>query len=411
MKKLFLLLFALIETATIAFSQPLPVSSDTLWVNRIAPRRCTYSSFIDSGKTIIAAVDNCVYILDKQTGKFVDSLEKASSNINYLALSADNSRIATIFTDGIYVWDYQTKKIIKHFSTSELRIGWLSFSPDGRYLVSCSDSLQVYDFISNSKIVNIKLYTDAVAYSPDGKYLALSIPETPPNNLSNIVLYDTKTWKFFKVLDASCGHCRYLSFSKDGKYLCVTKETDTSTVWDMDSYTLLNSYPPDKIKGNFLRITFSALNKYLIMAGGNEIGMQLWDLKADTLVKNLDYLNDGFNGQELCIDDSFTSILIQDGATILLFQPKWLLTDVVSNDIANYNLNIRYNNNQLVISAIDNTPVSNISIYDLQGRTIFQKAEPAFNHEITLPELSGNIIFIKAKVNGKMMTAKYFLNN
>jgi WD40 repeat protein len=401
--------------AITALAQPMPTGSDTLWLHHLMPRESAFSSFIDNDTRIISAVDNCFYILDKETGEFVDSLEKSYYEIYEVSISLDNSRAAAIVGNAdLAVWDIQTKKILRYFAKKDFNqnFGNISLSPDGRYLISGADSLLVFDLNTNSIVrwLNLSSGIRATAYSPDGKQLAVSIGDgwDPNNNIGIIQIFDTKIWQLVKQVDMSKGQSEYLSYSKDGKYLCVTKGTNTSSVWETINYTLVKAYPVRSGLGYPRRITFSPYNKYLIMACDVP---HLWDFTGDTLYKTFIDLSGGYSGPEICIDHTYSYLLKPTNVWIGMYKPKWLATDVTNDNNATEGFNVIYNNTKLIITPRDNNLISNISIYDLQGKTIFQKEESSIHHEIILPELSGNIIFIKAKVNGKMMTAKCFLNN
>jgi WD40 repeat protein len=398
-----------------AMAQPMPTGSDTLWVHPLTPRASVFSSFIDNDTRIISAVDNCFYILDKETGEFVDSLESNKETIYDACLSLDNSRVAALVGHGnLTVWDIQTKKIHRYFAKKEFQqnFGNISLSPDGRYLISASDSLLVFDLNTNSIVRWLKLSSPfrATAFSPDGKQLAVSIGDgwDPNNNIGIIQIFDTKTWQLVKQVDMSKGQSEYLSYSKDGKYLCATKILQTSTVWEATNYTLVKAYPVRSELGYPRRITFSPYNKFLIMACDVP---HLWDFNGDTLYKRLDNLNEYYNGPEICIDHSYSYLLKPTNAWIGMYKPKWLATDVTNDNSTTEGFNVIFKNTKLIITSKDNNLISNISIYDIQGKTIIQDIEPAISHEIILPELSGNIIFIKAKVNGTFYTNKLMLPN
>jgi hypothetical protein len=202
----------------------------------------------------------------------------------------------------------------------------------------------------------------------------------------------------------SKGQSEHIAYSKDGKYLCATKQAQTSTVWETTNYTLVNAYPKSKIGIYPYNLNLTWDDRYLLIKGHPSI---LWDFDNDTLYKQII----GEFGKAFEIDSQYKNILLSGGGAILIQRPTWLATEVTQSINTNNVYSNFYENGKLFLTSKDNNLISNISIYDLQGKTIFQKEESSIHHEIILPELSGNIIFIKAKVNGTFYTNKFMLPN
>jgi WD40 repeat protein len=138
-----------------------------------------------------------------------------------IGISPDGSILATVPYDGpVTLWDSATGEKIKELGgTGGYDTSAAGFSPDGSFLAAdlasgiykwrISDGALVWDEVKNSM---------AVAFSPDGQYLAYSNID----DSNKVVLAAPHTGQFIRVIDQMQSPVWELFFSPDSSLLAVT---------------------------------------------------------------------------------------------------------------------------------------------------------------------------------------------
>ena len=128
----------------------------------------------------------------------------------------------------------------------------------------------------------------AIALSPNEKYLVVGgYLGNDINHWGNIRIYDYKSGKLIKLLKSHTNVVIGLAFSSNGKYLISGSADKTAKIWDMDSFTLL-----DTIKTHTRAVYAVKIikNRYAITAGwdGN---IDMYDMQNHYTIKS-HHLND-----------------------------------------------------------------------------------------------------------------------
>lgn len=246
-------------------------------------------------------------------------------------------------------------KIIYNNIHSQLRLVWksyhtpspnpgafndiicLSFSPDGRLLVSSAldGTTKIWDAEKGIILKTIQTYASSLAFSPDGKILALS-------SGGKIKLYQTNDWQLMKVLQAKNIESNSpIAFSPTGKLIAASggrwKEiqpnkwviTDGGArIWDISTGNLLDILHPEKMVDV---VTFSPINHILAIAArdvNNNASIHIWNIEdwreiTDLAVASGYALNDlAFDPNGLYLasggDDGFIRIWRTDNWTLTI---------------------------------------------------------------------------------------------
>jgi WD40 repeat protein len=148
-------------------------------------------AFSPDGRLLATAdADNTVRLLDMPAGQIFKALERQEGAIFALCFSSDGKLLVTGNANGTAkVWDVQSGKLLKTLQANKDKPVWsVDFSPDGKLLVTAGPQTepqkrdgQVVLWNTQSweaKPIPRKVLTDgwvdAVAFSPDGKTLAIS---------------------------------------------------------------------------------------------------------------------------------------------------------------------------------------------------------------------------------------------
>lgn len=163
--------------------------------------------------------------------------------------SPDGSVIASKDINGdTCIWEVQQGKLIWKLPGSKGDyLSCVRFSPTNNILASCGKKgVHFWDYKSGKKIGSMAGPGRSIAFSPDGKLLAVAAPETHPNR--DVSIWDVSSRKLLKRLDVvkgsrfrvSVGPDDYenvrpdaVAFSPDGQWLVVLRSWPGSAVlWD-----------------------------------------------------------------------------------------------------------------------------------------------------------------------------------
>lgn len=174
-----------------------------------------------------------VDIWNAATGAHVFTYKGHQAAVKTLVWSSDSTRIASAGDDStLQAWDAINGKNVKKYAVAD-KVNSIDWSPDGKYLVSASDSVQIWDVSSTDKptgILDKRANPETqVAWSPDGKYIATSTAVIHIwNALSGVeqLSYTEHT-----------GTIQALAWSPDSKYIASADSMTKSPVDKTDSTT------------------------------------------------------------------------------------------------------------------------------------------------------------------------------
>ncbi len=171
--------------------------------------------------------------------------------VDYLKWSPDSRYIATNTEDGLIYrgFDIRTGEIIGSLEVSpNTAAGWATvdgqtvmietepeaipawnvniFSPDGKWVLGVNGVLGVFDAQTGALQIELPniYYVDSVAFSSDGRYMAISTVDYKANDIQ---IWDTQTWQMVGTLDR---HSFAVAFSPNGEYLAVGVSWDVE-IW------------------------------------------------------------------------------------------------------------------------------------------------------------------------------------
>jgi WD40 repeat protein len=162
--------------------------------------------------------------------------------VSSLAFSPDNKALASAdWNDRVVLWTLRDRPPASATREEVGRGKCVAFSPDGKFLALCDgDAVTLWDVATRTDVaIRTRLAaalsghpgaTSAIAFSPDGKTIAVGTEH-------GIVLWDAATRaRFGAILDGHVGTVKALAFSRDGKRL-VSAGGITAMAWDIDLAT------------------------------------------------------------------------------------------------------------------------------------------------------------------------------
>lgn len=279
--------------------------------------------FSPDGRYIVVTEPRSVHIWDVDTNTNVWYAESNMSlqlpQYSYLStpatFSPDSKHVIVTQKEVVRIWDVTTNAMI-HDNYS---VDFFAFSPDGNHLAySTTKAIQVCDAASKKRLKTLSWestygHVTSIAYSPDGKLMALATEDT-----------------LVRVLNENNGQCQYVIktykdrvfnvvFSPDGK--CIASESDKCVrVWDVATGQCLQTlesfnspvYSPDgkhfaivstngnihildvftwktllTVEGEFISVSYSLDGKYLVSSTRDQL-LQIIDASTGKCLNQME---------------------------------------------------------------------------------------------------------------------------
>ena len=136
----------------------------------------------------------------------------------------------------VIMWDAEKAEVLQQFKASQ-KFGSISvvISPDGNLITTNDDKMLLIREVNNFENVVAKSnkdlnydwnYATAIDWSPDGRFIALGIPDI------GIQILDTQTWKWINQLKGPKGFISSVKFSPKGDYLACTGKDNIFRLWN-----------------------------------------------------------------------------------------------------------------------------------------------------------------------------------
>jgi WD40 repeat protein len=192
------------------------------------------------------------------------------------------------------------------FNLSPKDASVIKWSPDSRYVATgglFNDGVQVFDVGAGKQVMFLKKNMPgslALAWSPDGRYIAAGNYGTgnSPEKRS-VYIWDAKTGDYLKTIlgpftpgNAGENDAKSLAFSPNGKYLAVTyvgrlgRDGEYIYLYDVENGSPLKSFANSKVSSTRSPLIFSPDGRYLI-EGATSGEIRLWNVATAGLYKSI----------------------------------------------------------------------------------------------------------------------------
>ena len=190
---------------------------------------------------IASAHGKRIYVWDTVTGAAFAKLDEHPDPITTIALSPDNTKLATAGEDWVVrLWDVRTGKYLNSLKGHPGAVNAVAFSPDGKILASAGTTLRLWNADTGELLHADRKdlgSIDRLIFSPDGKILAGA------GGWDRAVhLWDVNTRTLQKTPKGHTGEVQDIAFSSDSRTL-VSAGNDAMRLWDVSNGTELKSLP------------------------------------------------------------------------------------------------------------------------------------------------------------------------
>ncbi|MGP1440337.1 MAG: eIF2A-related protein, partial [Treponema sp.] len=189
--------------------------------------------------------------------------------------------------NGIEIWKVPTGESIRKIGDDSSCVTSVAYSPDGSYLANASlKGIKVWEAKSGKHIKTLERLSsqDFVVYSPDGKHIAGACYD------KTVRIWEVASGKCIKTFEGHTDCVNSVCYSPDGKYLasaagasyeCVDK---TVKIWEVASGRCIKT-----LEGHtdaILSVSFSLDGKYLA-SGSTDETVKLWEVASGKCIKTL----------------------------------------------------------------------------------------------------------------------------
>lgn len=206
--------------------------------------------FSPNGKQIAISSDNCVRILDIESGNQIVKLMQVESRVSDIGFSPDGKYIAIASgINSVKICDAATGNLIRHLNTPE-DINSFRFTPISDNIIVYSNHIKYFENNAKKAFHNIYIFNiesgkqigttiknnnfyNSVESSPNGKYIVT----TDEDYICKIWEVNTgKLFQSFKIESFS----KYARFSHNGKYIHIPEQGNFWYIQDQKYYTYGN---------------------------------------------------------------------------------------------------------------------------------------------------------------------------
>ncbi len=251
-----------------------PGRNDSAHVNQLAISKDGKLALLGGGYDIVGGNSGIRFRLslwDLQSWKELQQLQGHEGVVNAVAFSPDG-RFAICSGGKTRLWNLQTGKEVHQLGDEQSGVRTVDYSPNGLEVVTGGNdgNVRFWEVDSGKEIRKLTElgHVASVAYSPDGKFLAVAGNE--------LTLWDTATNNKVRTWQTKTGsRLNTVSFSPDGRQVVSTGLDRDIRIWDIERDTEIAT-----VKGHTAPATqavFTPDGKHLV-SGSFDRTLRLWSL-------------------------------------------------------------------------------------------------------------------------------------
>lgn len=227
--------------------------------------------------------DGVVQLWDRATWHVIREFSAPALACWRVHFLADNARIAS--GNGT-VWDIATGQLVHSLG----RGIYIALSLDGTTMAIHNNGQFTIQLLRTTDWrVECEIATgcpgDFVAYSPDGRLVALAANQVPNGPDLAVKLFDTATGEVVHTLRGHRSILHGLAFSPDGRWVAGGSMDTTIRVWDVETGELVHTL---QTRGGLFDVAFSPDSSLIAGALDNRT-VELWDVANGRWVRTLEH--------------------------------------------------------------------------------------------------------------------------
>lgn len=251
-----------------------------------------YVAFSPDGRSLFTTSGNNGEIWDVQTGARVQKFVGHGGPVVTGAFSLDGRYIATASVDKTArLWDVATGKSVKEFIGHTGGIFDLKISPDGHFLLTASadTTARLWEIQSGTEPQHVKTCGlcgglsgafGVVTLSPDGQFTVTNSDSAGERREKDLSIWNTQTGglrTFTPELTVGTSTLSVFALSPDNRLLLGGGDDGVLRLWDLKSGKLLH-----QLKGHSAAIRSGVFSgsRLLLLTGSDDNTARLWDAQS-----------------------------------------------------------------------------------------------------------------------------------
>ncbi|MCO6042887.1 protein kinase [Aeoliella sp. ICT_H6.2] len=314
----------------------------------------------DGTRLVSGGTDQTVRVWDTYSGQLLEQFRGHTARVSAVTFDASRRRVISAAHDQtVKVWGINSSvKESTVLSGNRIYTRDLAFNEDGKRLASvvgnpwnpaATGEIRIWDLSTQTSKVLPPAHKRgvlAVAFSPDGLYFATSGSD------GAVLLWDANSADMIRVINEEEAPGWSIAYSPDGRYLAVGF-SESLLVWDM--VTGEATYRFEGLEGPLESTAFSPNGRYL--AGASKKGATVWDLASGVEVRSWRcYGGKDFNtGLAFSLDSELLAFVDSGGFRLVEFQTGNEVLNVNGHSLGINDLTVSPDGKRLATCADDRT--------------------------------------------------------
>ncbi len=247
-------------------------------------------AFSPDGSLLATGSDDIVYLYDAKTGDLLSTLIGLDGAIHGLTFDLAGRNLFGVSTH-VVMWNIETGSVLRNIPTADYDGSMISFAYDEQsrrfatgmrlpkehnawlWDIDTNTILFKFDVVGPTAPLGSANPVEALAYSPDGRYLATApgYAQTPSDSRARpITIWDVNQGVAALKLEGHTNGVTALTYLREGRILVSTSYDETIKFWDTQTGQLLETLSPG---GRIYDVAVSQNNNVLVTLTDDSIAV------------------------------------------------------------------------------------------------------------------------------------------